>query len=86
MYRLYTEDLNRDSLVRTIGQHFPSFTLIPALGYWQGQSEASLIIEIATEDSGAILKLTESIRILNSQSSVLVSSVESSNMLVSSLA
>lgn len=46
LYRLLTEDKNRSDIIKIIGRFFESFTLLSAVGYWRGQAEQSLIIEI----------------------------------------
>jgi hypothetical protein len=45
-YRILTEDKNRDRIEEIVCGLFDSFTIIPCLGYWQGNSEKSLIIVI----------------------------------------
>ena len=45
IYRIYTEEKNKRDIVGLASQHFESFTLQPMLGYYQGKSEKSIIIE-----------------------------------------
>jgi hypothetical protein len=46
IFRIYTEEKNKRDIVRLAGQEFDSFTLQPTLGYYQGKSEKSIVIEI----------------------------------------
>ena len=71
LYRLYTE--RRSNLAELTSRHFNGFTLIDAVGYWQGASEPSTLIEIigATTDFHArVLELARVIRETNGQQSV----------------
>lgn len=51
LYRIFTEDKQRLAIAQIVGRFFDGFTLIPAEGYWQGEQEQSLIIEIDTTGS-----------------------------------
>jgi len=82
MYRIYTEDKNRSVIFSLCSDTFDSFTVIPALGYWQGKPEDSLVIEVETEDEIAMQKLAVAIRKANQQDAVLVSKVESKVTLI----
>jgi len=82
VYRLYTEDVARPdsqfltqfSTVQLIARYFPSATLTHADGLWEGQREASLIIEIIgeTADRQRVFDLAGDIRIVNRQTAVLI--------------
>lgn len=52
-----TGQIDRAAIERAAGQKFPGFTLIDALGYWQGKSEKSLIVQIETLDRKAVIAL-----------------------------
>jgi hypothetical protein len=78
--RIQTEDINRDSIIAIVAQNFESFTIIPAIGYYRGKPENSIIIEI--EDSGQnaykmVLNTADNIRKQNKQECVLISRSES---------
>ena len=81
-YRLYTEDKNRDKLIGLISESFQGFTIIEALGYWEGKPEKSLIIEIAMANDWSIKELTADICKMNEQTCVLVSKIETENSLI----
>jgi hypothetical protein len=72
VYRIYTEDLNREEILRLASKMFESFTLQPTTGYFQGKAEESVVLEIVEAGESDILALAKSIRHLNGQKSVLV--------------
>lgn len=75
LYCIYTEDVNREAIVALCNEHLPGYTLIPALGYWQGKAEQSLVIEHVGEDAGRkMVELAIAIKQLNRQDSVLLTS------------
>jgi hypothetical protein len=71
-YRLYTERF--DNIAAIARQRFEGFTLINAVGYWQGASEDSVIVEVVTDDASRIKALAEDIRRTNHQQAVMVTS------------
>jgi len=74
IYRIYTENINRGKLEKLTGEYFEGFTVINAVGYWQGIKEKSVIIEIIgdRENLGKIKELATHIKINNKQSAVLI--------------
>ena len=46
LYRIYCEDTQREEVERIAGLHFDAFTISTAVGYWTGQREHSLVVEI----------------------------------------
>ena len=74
LYRLYTEDI--PGAEQLVHWGFEGFTILQAQGYWKGQSESSLVIEILAEgtehDEAKIFALAERIKACNKQESVLV--------------
>jgi hypothetical protein len=77
-YRIYTEDINRDKIVKIISNWFNGFTLFEGTGYWKGVSERALVIEIIAddEDEKDIAAMAGEIQSVNTQESVLVSKTE----------
>ena len=71
-YRLYTEDKGIDSLASLVSEHFDGFTIVKSLGYWKGQPEESLIIEIIGDESDekTIKYIAKRIKKLNAQEAV----------------
>ena len=47
LFRIYTENKNREWLEEFVSRTFKGFTIIEATGYWKGERERSLLIEIA---------------------------------------
>jgi hypothetical protein len=84
LFRIYTEDINRDAVLAITGQTFDAFTCIPSNGVWQGTSEASLILEIAGKDSDAIAVrgLAQHIKAMNHQDAVLITRTPFEGVLV----
>jgi hypothetical protein len=74
LYRIQTEDINRDSIIAIMSQNFESFTIIPAIGYWRGKPENSIIIEIIgnPDDYTKIRNCADNIRKQNKQECVLI--------------
>ena len=74
IYNIYTEDKNRVTLLNLISDRFPSFTLFEAQGYWKGNSEATLVIQIIARAKAkpSIYRLAREIATVNDQEAVLV--------------
>lgn len=77
LYRIYTEDNEgyRANVSDLVADVFPSFSIIPARGTWQGAAENSIIIEVMTgADTAwdAIRGIAAKIRDYNKQETVLV--------------
>lgn len=72
VYRIYTEDLNRDEIIRLAGKQFDSFTLQPTTGYYGGKTEKSIVLEAVEAKKKDVASLAKDIRQLNGQKSVLV--------------
>jgi len=53
VYRIYTENKGRDAEIAEVMEAwgYDGFTIIRTDGYWKGQSERSLIIEIVIQAS-----------------------------------
>ena len=78
IYRIYTEEKNKKSIVHQVAQEFGSFTLQPTLGYYQQKAEKSIVIEILGAKRRDINRLAKRIRTMNGQKSVLVLEVAAS--------
>lgn len=81
LYRIYTEDINRNEVLEIVAKYFDAFTVIPCKGAWKGAHESSLIIEIIDSDVIApkVIYCAETIKYTNKQESVLItkSTIES---------
>jgi hypothetical protein len=76
MYRIYTEDVNRAGIENIIKSRVSSFTIIPAIGYWNDKRENSLIIEFANSKLHSVEIVAELIKQANNQESVLITETE----------
>ena len=74
IYKVYTEYKNTLQVIELISKYFDGFTILSGFGFWKGERESSLIIEITGDyaDKSKVLKLAAEIKILNKQESVLV--------------
>lgn len=80
LYRILTEDLERDKIRQAAARHaFVAFTLIPSQGYWNGQPESSLTLEIdapqSEEMAARVRELARDIKVFNRQDAVLVQEI-----------
>jgi hypothetical protein len=74
-HRILMEDRNRDAVISILIKYFDSFILVPQLGYWKGQEEPSISIEIIGAAYADVLKACKEIREANNQEAVLIFSV-----------
>jgi hypothetical protein len=72
VYRIYTEDADRESVVKAVSERFESFTLHSTTGYFKGQAEKSIVIEIVEAHEEAINEIARAIRAISGQKTVLV--------------
>jgi hypothetical protein len=85
LYRICTENINRDKIELLLKSYVDGFTIIEGTGYWQGQREASLIVEIAGEQSylhTVVRQVAKGIKLMNKQEAVLVQSFEGESELI----
>ena len=82
LYRILTQDVNRDGIVGYIGTYFDSYTVIPAIGFWHGFEEKSLIIEIDTDNRIIVERIALWIKQTNKQEAVLVQCIDTKSKLV----
>lgn len=47
--RIYTEDKNREAIYRIVSDCFDSFTVFNCTGFWKGQIELSMCVEILVD-------------------------------------
>lgn len=78
IYRLYTEDENRQEIFAIVTKYFQGFTVFYGNGFWKTKKENSLVIEIVTSENFINIKqICEEIKTLNKQTSVLVVKIHS---------
>ena len=82
LFTIYTEDCDREAIIRLVSQEFPSATLRSGIGLWHGKSELSLAIEIIGHESarGAVHSVAGEIKRHNAQEAVLVTEVLLANV------
>jgi len=82
MYRIYTEDVNRELIEQIVADSFDGYTLLPATGVWKGAREQSVVIELSTEDKARVFETARQIKAANKQEAVLVDYVADEAVLV----
>ena len=83
IYRIYTEDVNREGIESLLQEYFKGYTLIPTVGYWEGSKEAGLVIEIINGvDIFEVYKIAREIKRLNRQKEVLLTIQEIQTVLI----
>jgi len=72
MYRIYTEDKNRESIFRILDAEVDGYTVTPSIGCWKGQREASLAIDLLGIPKSVAESIAKQIKAANQQESVLL--------------
>ena len=76
LYRIYTENKNREKIEEEVSKYFEGFTVYEAIGYWKMIKEKSLVIEILTKnvvESGLEINvICRAIKSFNEQESILL--------------
>lgn len=90
--RICTEDKNQPLVRELCAKQFGCFTMYRGIGAWNGILEPSLTIEIAIVDKPLTIsesreryhaeRLAHEIKELNTQESVLIEYIESTNVLI----
>ena len=84
MFRICTENVNQDTIAKIVGKKFSAFNLVAGTGFWKGQKENSLTIEIIGDEINVedINEIAREIKNVNKQDAVLVQKIENSNWLI----
>lgn len=72
VFRIYTENVNRKKVLQAVAKEFENFTFQPTTGYFRGQPEKSVVIEIVNAKKKDVDEVARNIRRINGQKSVLV--------------
>lgn len=74
LYRIYTEDINRETITDLVASKFDSYTFVSGRGVWQSNGEDCIIVEIIGEqwDFPDVRGIAAKIRDYNKQDSVLI--------------
>ena len=75
MYRILTEDKNRESIFRILDSHVDGYTVAAVMGAWRGQREASLAIDLVGASKLTVEAIAAEIKARNEQESVLILSL-----------
>lgn len=80
----HTDNANENIIAKIVGKKYPSFTIIPGTGYWNGEKENSIVIEIIGDDidPADINEIALEIKETNNQEAVLVQKIENTNWLI----
>lgn len=81
LYRLYTERKNIDKIKDIATKYFSGFTILTGTGFWKGEKEESLILEITggKEEKEKVKKLGKDIKKTNDQESILFQSLKNNS-------
>jgi hypothetical protein len=72
MYRILTEDVNRDGIFAILDRYVDGYTVTPSIGAWKGQRENSLAIDLVDVPLQTVENIARVIRWENRQESVLI--------------
>ena len=72
MYRILTEDVDRDAIFAILDSRLDGYTVTPCYGIWKGKHECSLAIDITGVIQDTVTEIAEAIRDENKQECVLV--------------
>ena len=72
MYRILTEDVNRNGIFAILDRYVDGYTVTPSIGAWKGQLENSLAIDLVDGPRGTVENIARVIRWENQQESVLI--------------
>ena len=72
MFRILTEDKNRDGILGILDSHVDGYTVSSAQGSWKGQRENSLAIDLIDVPRETVEKIARVIKWENQQESVLI--------------
>ena len=72
MYRICTEDVNRETIHAILDAHVPGYAVMPGIGSWKGQREKSLTIDLIDTPLRTAREIAEAIKTANNQEAVLL--------------
>ena len=84
-YRIYTEKKNRDKIRNLLNVCFECYTIIEGQGTWKSKGEKSVIVELLLNgdvNERRVYAVADSIKILNKQEAVLITSQEIETRLI----
>lgn len=75
-FKIYTENKNEDYIKELLNVAFDGFTVIHTKGFWKGQEEDALCIEIFTDNATLIKAISKKIKHYNNQDAILITESE----------
>lgn len=73
-----THELEVQKIEQVVSKYFDGFTAFEVIGYWKGQRERTLKVEIVTEENDAVLaRVGKELRVALEQESVMLEITES---------
>ncbi len=75
MYRILTENKNKDQILDLVSVYFEGFTVFEGIGFWKTLKEDNLTIEIETDDQNKVYEVAKLIKNNNKQEAVLVQKI-----------
>ena len=82
MYRILTEDKNREQVYAILDKHVDGYTVSTATGAWKGTRENSLVIDLVGVDLVTATAIALAIKATNEQESVLILEIDASPLFV----
>ena len=70
-----TKELESKKAIAIISKQFQGFSALQGVGYWQGEEEKTLFVEIETASKASIVKLAKKLCIELEQQAVAVSRI-----------
>jgi hypothetical protein len=70
VYKIYTQKFA--NVPEIVSRYFEGFTLFEGKGYWKGEGEESLVVEVVTGDRANVYAMAREIKEVNKQECVLV--------------
>ena len=81
MFQIFTEDKNRNAVIKVLTSHLKNYTLLFGDGMWRGEVEPCIVVQF-TSDLLTAKWIAKDLKELNSQKSVLLVEHQSNEVLV----
>jgi hypothetical protein len=78
LYRILTEAKNANAVERLVGEYFPGYSVLYQDGFWKGEKERSMVIEVMAEaiEYHKVMQIAKQIKLCNVQDAVLVQTLD----------
>ena len=72
-----TKKLERDKIEATLNKHYDGYTAYEVVGYWHGDRETTLLVELISDEADAVhVKVAKELKTVCEQESVLIEITE----------